>query len=99
VDGAARCVDDPSECSSNDDCGHAGWECRDWLGTGARFCWSPASTCFDDLSCYEAEFCEDPEGDWTFTCVLHEGSCVVARDECRDLACVDDNGDGRGTCQ
>lgn len=99
IDGEARCIEDPSECRSDDDCTGV-WVCRDGLLTGVRFCWHPESDCFSDVTCSYNSFCEDEDEDGIFHCVLREGECRMAMDiDCPgEEVCVDDDGDGRGIC-
>lgn len=100
-DGEARCVDDPNECHSDDDCPRAGWECRDWNTDGLLTCWHPDSRCQRHTDCVYHHFCEDPDGDGVFECVNGGEDCrpEYASNECPDgTRCDDPDGDGRGTC-
>jgi len=101
VEGEATCVEDPSECDTDDDCRQRGYECRDWAGAGIRTCWHPESTCRVSMSCPYHWFCEDPEDDGIFACVDGGEDChpQLADLECGEgRLCPDPDGDGRGTC-
>ena len=97
----AECVEDPSECHSNDDCAQPGYECGDWRYDGVLFCWHPDSSCMEHLQCPMNWFCEDPEDDGIFECVDGFPDCRVIVSDVDCLPgeiCEDPDGDGRGTC-
>lgn len=102
-EGEARCVDDPNECYTDEDCTRDGFECRDWYTDGVLWCYHPESTCFDSVVCMFNHFCEDPEDDGIFTCVDGYPDCRpwFAEFDCPlddTYRCEDPDGDGRGTC-
>jgi hypothetical protein len=101
AEGEARCVPDPNECHTDDDCPRPGWECRDWQTSGILSCWHPDSACWRHFDCPYNHFCEDPDGDGVFECIDGSPDCrpEYRHVECPPgMVCEDPDGDGRGSC-